>query len=93
MEKESVCANFIKLGLQDYEATHRDIELLKLRSFTIGKKFPESVFMAEDGQDQIAEIVQAMVPFVGLGRVMKAERMVAGTTLDTNEPGPADYLS
>lgn len=40
--------------------------MLKLRSFTIGKKgLPDSIFTDEDGQDKIGEIIRAMVGFVG----------------------------
>lgn len=52
-------------GCQGFDADHRDIELLKLRNFTIGKKgLPDSVFTDEDGQDKISDIIRAMVGFV-----------------------------
>lgn len=50
---------------QGFDADHRDIELLKLRNFTIGKKgLPDSVFTDEDGQDKISDIIRAMNGFV-----------------------------
>jgi len=49
---------------QGFTTEHRDIELLKLRNFTVGKKLPDSVFTSPDGQDQVAEIIEAMVGFV-----------------------------
>ena len=49
---------------QGFDADHRDIELLKLRNFTVGKKIPDSVFTADDSQDQIADIIRAMVGYV-----------------------------
>ncbi|PSR82102.1 hypothetical protein BD289DRAFT_23828 [Coniella lustricola] len=56
--------NALKKKPKNYEADHRDIELLKLRNFTIGKKIPDSVFTAPNGQEQIVAIVQAMVGYV-----------------------------
>lgn len=49
---------------QGFGADHRDIELLKLRNFTVGKKVPDNLFIAEDAQQQIADLVTAMVGFV-----------------------------
>lgn len=49
---------------QGFDASHRDIDLLKLRNFTVWKKVPDGVFTAEDGQDQITGIISAMVGFV-----------------------------
>lgn len=50
---------------QGFDADHRDIELLKLRNFTIGKKgLPDSVFTDEDGQNKISDIIRAMIGFV-----------------------------
>lgn len=49
---------------QGFDADHRDIELLKLRNFTIGKKIPDSVFTADDSQDKITDIIRAMVGYV-----------------------------
>lgn len=43
---------------------HRDIELLKLRNFTISKKVDDKVFTEDDAQEQICEIIAAMHPFV-----------------------------
>lgn len=38
--------------------------MLKLRNFTVGKKIPDSVFTADDSQEQIADIIRAMVGYV-----------------------------
>ncbi|KAJ4415022.1 hypothetical protein N0V82_007604 [Gnomoniopsis sp. IMI 355080] len=55
----------LKTKPKGFDADHRDIELLKLRNFTIGKKgLPDSIFTDEDGQDKIGEIIRAMVGFV-----------------------------
>lgn len=49
---------------QGFDADHRDIELLKLRNFTVGKKIPDSVFTSDDSQDRIADTIRAMVGYV-----------------------------
>ncbi|KAF3761806.1 hypothetical protein M406DRAFT_281903 [Cryphonectria parasitica EP155] len=57
-------SNALKTKPKGFDAGHRDIELLKLRNFTIGKKVPDSIFTAPDAQDQITAIVQAMVGYI-----------------------------
>jgi uncharacterized protein (DUF2461 family) len=47
---------------------HRDMQLLKLRNFTVGKKVDEAVFTSASGQEEVARIVRAMVGFVSLPR-------------------------
>lgn len=44
--------------------------MLKLRNFTVWKKVPDSIFTAEDGQEQIVDIISAMVGFVSRGNIM-----------------------
>ncbi|KAL2019378.1 hypothetical protein VTK56DRAFT_9669 [Thermocarpiscus australiensis] len=44
---------------------HRDMQLLKLRNFTVGKRVPDDVFTSlEGGQAKVAGIVRDMVGFV-----------------------------
>ncbi|KAG6361202.1 hypothetical protein INS49_009426 [Diaporthe citri] len=57
--------NALKTKPKGFDADHRDIELLKLRNFTVGKKIPDSALTAEDSQDQITDIIRAMVGYVG----------------------------
>ncbi|KAJ4419166.1 hypothetical protein N0V85_001122 [Neurospora sp. IMI 360204] len=56
--------NALKTKPKGFDAEHRDIELLKLRNFTVGKKLPDSVFTSEGGQEQVLNVIRAMVPFV-----------------------------
>lgn len=53
--------------MQGYLADHRDIELLKLRNFTISKKVDDQTFSEEDAQEKVCEVIAAMHPFVSLG--------------------------
>lgn len=74
--------------LQGFDADHRDIELLKLRNFTIGKKgLPDSVFTDENGQEKISDIIRAMVGFVS--QVAMATSVLLATTL----MDPADQIT
>ncbi|RKK19923.1 hypothetical protein BFJ66_g14377 [Fusarium oxysporum f. sp. cepae] len=43
---------------------HRDIELLKLRKFTLSRKIPDNILYAEDTQERIVEILQPLVAFI-----------------------------
>ncbi|KAG8356499.1 hypothetical protein FVEN_g5646 [Fusarium venenatum] len=43
---------------------HRDIELLKLRKFTLSRKIPDNILCAEDTQERIVEVLQPLVAFI-----------------------------
>ncbi|EPE03536.1 hypothetical protein F503_06709 [Ophiostoma piceae UAMH 11346] len=58
--------NALKKKPLGYAADHRDIELLKLRNFHVHKRVPDSLFTAEDAQDQI--IFFACAPGLALFR-------------------------
>ncbi|KEY76511.1 hypothetical protein BA78_3817 [Aspergillus fumigatus] len=47
-----------------YEADNENIELLRLRSFTIGKPLSDSEFMASNVQERITALIGVMEPFV-----------------------------
>jgi Conserved hypothetical protein (DUF2461) len=48
---------------QGYEADNPNIELLRLKNFTIGTRLSEKEVLNE-GLTRIMEIIKAMVPFV-----------------------------
>ncbi|KAJ9165680.1 Glycoside hydrolase family 92 protein [Coniochaeta hoffmannii] len=54
----------LKTKPKGFNADHRDIEMLKLKSFTVHKKVPDSVFTDKNGQEEIARILGALVGFV-----------------------------
>ncbi|PNP47388.1 hypothetical protein TGAMA5MH_01205 [Trichoderma gamsii] len=56
--------NALKKRPMGYEVTHRDIELLKLRNFTIGTKLDDSVLSSDDAQAKIKEIMRGLLTFI-----------------------------
>lgn len=58
---------------QGYEHDHRDIELLRLRNFTMGKNLADDEVIGSKGLERIAELVHCMVPFVS-GCILIAQR-------------------
>lgn len=55
------------MGLTKYQGflvDHRDIQLLKLRNFTIGKKIDDELLCRDDAQEKLTEIIRAMVGYV-----------------------------
>ena len=49
---------------QDYPADHPNIEILRLRNYTIGRKLKDNEVLGSKGLDRICEIIKVMVPFV-----------------------------
>jgi hypothetical protein len=50
--------------VQNYEATHRDIALLRLKSYTIGTKIDDMLVCDDDAQDKLATTMRALSSFV-----------------------------
>lgn len=44
--------------------THRDIELLKLRNYTVGTKMDADWFTKDDAQEKLNEVIRALRGFV-----------------------------
>ncbi|RYP75883.1 hypothetical protein DL771_002147 [Monosporascus sp. 5C6A] len=70
--------NALKTRPKGFHPEHRDLELLKLRNFTVGKKIDDSVLTSEDAQDKIMAIITPMVPFVGPLRLFGAPNFMFG---------------
>lgn len=49
---------------QGYDADNPNIELLRLRNFTIGKRLTEQEVLGPKAISRIAELIESMVPFV-----------------------------
>ncbi|RYC61596.1 hypothetical protein CHU98_g4624 [Xylaria longipes] len=56
--------NALKTKPKGFNPDHRDIHLLKLRNYTIGRQIPEEDLHSDNAQEKIMEVIRAMVPFV-----------------------------
>ncbi|KAI0459144.1 hypothetical protein F5B21DRAFT_457355 [Xylaria acuta] len=56
--------NALKTKPKGFNPDHRDIHLLKLRNYTIGRQIPEEDLLGDNAQERIMGIIRAMVPFV-----------------------------
>ncbi|KAG8423650.1 hypothetical protein J3458_000526 [Metarhizium acridum] len=56
--------NALKKRPMGYEVTHRDIELLKLRNYTIGAKIDADMLAKDTAQQKIKEIMRGLSGFV-----------------------------
>jgi hypothetical protein len=50
--------------MQGYDADNPNIELLRLRNFTIGKKISDDEVTSAHGLDTIVDLIGTMTPFV-----------------------------
>ncbi|KAM0286716.1 hypothetical protein ACHAQH_000736 [Verticillium albo-atrum] len=56
--------NALKTKPKGWETDHRDIELLKLRSYTVGAKIEDGLFARGNAQERLKEMLAAMEPFI-----------------------------
>ncbi|KAL4989474.1 hypothetical protein BDW68DRAFT_156879 [Aspergillus falconensis] len=54
----------LKTKPKGYEHDNENIQLLRLRSFTVGKRIPDADLVSPDAQDKIATLIGIMEPFV-----------------------------
>ncbi|KAH7011203.1 hypothetical protein EDB80DRAFT_711385 [Ilyonectria destructans] len=54
----------LKTRPKGFIADHRDIELLKLKKFTVSKKIPDDLLCAADTQEKVTEILRPLVGFI-----------------------------
>ena len=52
------------LVFQGYEADHPNIELLRLRNYTIGRKLKDEEVLSSKATDTIVDLMGTMTPFV-----------------------------
>ncbi|KAL1644503.1 hypothetical protein SLS61_008771 [Didymella pomorum] len=54
----------LKRHPKDFSMDHKDIDLLRLRSFTLGKKLSDEDVVGPKGMDRIAELIACIEPFI-----------------------------
>ncbi|KAF1851766.1 uncharacterized protein K460DRAFT_362513 [Cucurbitaria berberidis CBS 394.84] len=57
-------ASALKRNPKGYDHDHKDIKLLRLRNFTIGRKLLDDEVVGPEGLDRVAEVILSMVPFI-----------------------------
>lgn len=67
---------------QGFDADHKDLNLLRLRNFTLGRKISDADVLSEDGIDRIADIIGALVPWVYLLH-QSSRRLMSSANLPT----------
>ncbi|KAL5090525.1 hypothetical protein Trisim1_004419 [Trichoderma cf. simile WF8] len=56
--------NALKKKPMGYEVTHRDIELLKLRNYTVGTKIDDELLSSDNAQAKLKDIMRGLSGFV-----------------------------
>lgn len=72
--------------MQGYDADNPNIELLRLRNFTIGKRINDEEVTSGNGLDIIVDLIGTMTPFVSFHFPDPAEvvgRLANSLSLDT----------
>ncbi|KAL5406961.1 hypothetical protein PMIN04_011878 [Paraphaeosphaeria minitans] len=57
-------SNALKKHPKGYDSGHKDIDLLRLRNFTLGTKLSDKEVLGANGLDRIAELMGCVAPFV-----------------------------
>ncbi|KAF2721223.1 hypothetical protein K431DRAFT_338886 [Polychaeton citri CBS 116435] len=88
-------ANALKTKPKGYDADHADIELLRLRNFTVGTKLDESKILDENVMNHMAELFSSMKPFISYlnSVVMPDEAESSSSDDETNVSNSADEES
>ncbi|KAF2209280.1 hypothetical protein CERZMDRAFT_47237, partial [Cercospora zeae-maydis SCOH1-5] len=61
---ESNRGNMLKTKPKGYDSEHPDIDLLRLRNYTIGRDLADENVLGEAGRRRIAELLAAIQPFI-----------------------------
>ncbi|KAI1811032.1 hypothetical protein GGS20DRAFT_138511 [Poronia punctata] len=83
--------NALKTKPKGFNPDHRDISLLKLRNYTVGRQIPDKDLCSDNAQEKIMESIRAMVPFVTfLNNVVMPDPGVDSDSDEEEENGTED---
>ncbi|ERF74732.1 hypothetical protein EPUS_04901 [Endocarpon pusillum Z07020] len=83
--------NALKTKPKGYEADNPNIELLRLKNFTIGRKLQDDEVVGPGGLDRIASLVGTMTPFVTyLNSVIMPDEEDEASTDEASEASEAE---
>ncbi|KAG9199530.1 hypothetical protein G6514_008388 [Epicoccum nigrum] len=54
----------LKRNPKDFSIDHQDIDLLRLRSFTLGKKLSDEEILGAKSMDRVAQLISCIEPFI-----------------------------
>ncbi|KAF2629734.1 hypothetical protein BU25DRAFT_489737 [Macroventuria anomochaeta] len=79
----------LKRHPKDFPIDHKDIDLLRLRSFTLGKKLSDEEVVGPEGMDRIAGLISCIEPFITYlnSVVMPDEESSSSSDEDENGEG------
>ncbi|KAJ4381239.1 hypothetical protein N0V86_003588 [Didymella sp. IMI 355093] len=82
----------LKRHPKDFSMDHKDIDLLRLRSFTLGKKLSDADVVGPKGMDRIAEFITCIEPFITYlnSVVMPDEESSSSSSSDGDEEEESD---
>ncbi|KAJ4297779.1 hypothetical protein N0V90_005674 [Kalmusia sp. IMI 367209] len=81
-------SNALKKHPKGYDNDHKDIELLRLRNFTLGTKLSDGEVVGAKGLDRIAEVIGCMVPFITyLNSVVMPDEEASDSSDEEGESG------
>ncbi|GAB7359898.1 hypothetical protein MBLNU230_g7425t1 [Neophaeotheca triangularis] len=56
--------NALRTKPKGYDADHKDIELLRLKNYTVGRKLSDDEVTGREGIDRVAELFACLKPFI-----------------------------
>jgi hypothetical protein len=62
----ALISEIAELPLQGFDSGNENIDILRLRSYTVGKKLKDDEVLGPGGLNRITELIGIMVPFVSL---------------------------
>ncbi|USP81083.1 hypothetical protein yc1106_08357 [Curvularia clavata] len=84
-------SNALKRNPKGYDHDHQDIELLRLRNFTIGRKIEDKEIVGSGGLGRVAELVLAMAPFITyLNSVVMPDEDTSGSSDEDSGEGEGE---
>lgn len=78
---------------QGFDATHPDIDLLRLRNFTIGRALADEEVLGEQGAERIVELLSCMKPFVSTAFLLCSAAPPSAFGYEWELPGFASRVS
>ncbi|KAI4911071.1 hypothetical protein J4E90_007328 [Alternaria incomplexa] len=57
-------SNALKRNPKGYDHDHKDIELMRLRNYTMGRKLADDEIVGSGGLERVGELIASLVPFI-----------------------------